>query len=70
MYSVGAWPSSYDHRPWHPYYAGTEHVGCSPTRQGGDTWIRNIILFMTAPTVGENIILGVRYIFFQRQKKG
>ena len=24
---------SYDHRPSHPYYAGTEHVGFSPTRQ-------------------------------------
>ena len=23
----------YDHRPSHPYYAGTEHVGFSPTRQ-------------------------------------
>ena len=22
-----------DHRPLHPYYAGTEHVGFSPTRQ-------------------------------------
>ena len=22
-----AWPSSYDHRPSHPYNAGTEHVG-------------------------------------------
>ena len=32
-YSVCAWPSSYDHRPSHPYYAGTEHVGFSPTRQ-------------------------------------
>ena len=33
MYSVRTWPQSYDHRPSHPYYAGTEHVGCSPTRQ-------------------------------------
>ena len=24
---------SSDHRPSHPYNAGTEHVGCSPTRQ-------------------------------------
>ena len=24
---------SYGHRLSHPYYAGTEHVGCSPTRQ-------------------------------------
>ena len=23
----------YDHRPLHPYYAGTEHGGFSPTRQ-------------------------------------
>ena len=23
----------YDHRPSHPYNAGTEHVGFSPTRQ-------------------------------------
>ena len=28
-----AWPYSYDHRPSHPYYAGTEHVGFSPTRR-------------------------------------
>ena len=33
MYSVCAWPLPYDHRPSHPYYAGTEHVGFSPTRQ-------------------------------------
>ena len=33
MYSVCAWPSSYDHRPSRPHYAGTEHVGFSPTRQ-------------------------------------
>ena len=25
--SFCAWPQSYDHRPSHPYYAGTEHVG-------------------------------------------
>ena len=31
MYSV--WPQLYDHRPSHPYYAGTGHVGLSPTRQ-------------------------------------
>ena len=24
---------SYDHRPSHPYYAGTKHVGFPPTRQ-------------------------------------
>ena len=30
---VCAWPQSYDHRPSHPYYAGTEHVGFSSTRQ-------------------------------------
>ena len=35
MYSVCARPWSYDHRPLHPYYAGTEHVAFSPTRQGG-----------------------------------
>ena len=33
MYSVSAWPSSYDHRPSYPYYAGTGHVGFSSTRQ-------------------------------------
>ena len=33
VYSVCAWPYWYDHRPSHPYYAGTEHVGFSPTRQ-------------------------------------
>ena len=33
VYSVCAWPQSYDHRPSHPYYAGTEHVGFSPIRQ-------------------------------------
>ena len=33
VYSVCAWPSCYDHRPSHPYYAGTEHVGFSPTKQ-------------------------------------
>ena len=33
MYSVCACPWSYDHKPSHPYYAGTEHVGFSPTRQ-------------------------------------
>ena len=33
VYSIRAWPWSYDHRPWHPYYAGTEQVGLSPTRQ-------------------------------------
>ena len=27
-----AWPWSYDHRPSHPYNAGTEPVGFSPTR--------------------------------------
>ena len=27
------WPWSYDPRPSHPYYTGTEHVGFSPTRQ-------------------------------------
>ena len=27
VYSVCAWPFSYDHRPSHPYYAGTEDVG-------------------------------------------
>ena len=32
-YSVCAWPKSYDDRPSHPYYAGREHVGFSPTRQ-------------------------------------
>ena len=31
--SCHAWPWSYDHRPSHPYNAGTEHVGFSPTRQ-------------------------------------
>ena len=35
VYSVCAWPQSYDHRPSHPFYAGTEHVGVSPTRQRG-----------------------------------
>ena len=33
VYLICAWPWSYDHRPSHLYYAGTEHVGCSPTRQ-------------------------------------
>ena len=33
VYSVCAWPQSYDHRPSHPYHAGKEHVGISPTRQ-------------------------------------
>ena len=28
-----AWPQLYDHRPSHPYNAGTEHVGFSRTRQ-------------------------------------
>ena len=28
-----AWPQSYDRRPWHPYNAGTEHVGFSLTRK-------------------------------------
>ena len=32
-YSVCAWPHFYGHRPSHPYYAGTEHVGFSPTRE-------------------------------------
>ena len=32
-YLCYGWPMSYDHRPSHPYYAGTEHVGFSPTRQ-------------------------------------
>ena len=27
VYSVCAWPQSYDHTPSHPYHAGTEHVG-------------------------------------------
>ena len=31
MYSVCARPQSYGHRPSHPYYAGTEHVGFSPS---------------------------------------
>ena len=29
VYSVCARPSSYDHRPSHPYYSVTEHVGFS-----------------------------------------
>ena len=33
VYSCYAWPHSYDHGPSHPYNAGTEHVGFSPTRQ-------------------------------------
>ena len=33
LYSCDAWPWLYDHRPSHPYNAGTEHVGFSPTRQ-------------------------------------
>ena len=33
VYSVCAWPWSYDNRPSHLYYAGTEHVVFSPTRQ-------------------------------------
>ena len=33
VYPCHAWPWSYDHRPSHPYNAGTEHVGFSPTRQ-------------------------------------
>ena len=28
-----AWPSSFDHRPSHPYSAGTKNVGFSPTGQ-------------------------------------
>ena len=30
---IHAWPLSYERRPSHPYNAGTEHVGFSPTRQ-------------------------------------
>ena len=30
---IHTWPSSYDHRPSHPYNADTEHDGFSPTRQ-------------------------------------
>ena len=33
VYSVRAWSKSYDNRPSHPCYAGTEYVGFSPTRQ-------------------------------------
>ena len=33
VYSACAWPKSYDHRPSHPYYVGTELVGFPPTRQ-------------------------------------
>ena len=33
LYSYHAWPQSYDHRPSHPYNAGTEHVGFSRTTQ-------------------------------------
>ena len=33
MYSYHAWPQSYGHSPWHPYNAGTGHVGFSPTRR-------------------------------------
>ena len=33
VYSVCAWPKSYDRRPSHPYYAGTERVGFSLARQ-------------------------------------
>ena len=32
-YSCYAWPWSYDHRPSHPYSAGTEHVGFLLTRR-------------------------------------
>ena len=32
MYSV-VHGHSHDHRPSHPYYAGTEHVGFPPTRR-------------------------------------
>ena len=33
VHSWHAWPYSYDHRPSHPCNAGTERVGCSPSRQ-------------------------------------
>ena len=33
VYSVCAWPRSHDHRPSHPHYARTEHIGLLPTRQ-------------------------------------
>ena len=52
-YSVGAWPWSYDHRPSNPYYAGTEHVGFSPSRQTcptRQTWL--------APRVKRREVLG------------
>ena len=33
MYSCYAQAQSYDHRPSHPYNAGTEHVRFPPTTQ-------------------------------------
>ena len=33
VYLICAWPSWYDYRPSHPYNAGSEHVGFSPTKQ-------------------------------------
>ena len=46
--SCHAWQLSYDHRLWHPYYAGTEQVGFSPTR-----WI------LVAPSAKRRQMLGV-----------
>ena len=33
MYSISCMGEVVDHRPSHPYNAGTEHSGCSPTGQ-------------------------------------
>ena len=44
MYSYHAWPKSYDHRPSHPYNAGTEHVGFFTDQAdiGGTAAIKNV----------------------------
>ena len=54
VYSVCAWPSSYDHRPSHPYYAGTEHVGFSPTRQAGAVGGGGIITLIGSTVVADD----------------
>ena len=41
----------YDHRPSHPYNAGTEHVGFSPTRQTLPAPNAAVVFFTLAVTL-------------------
>ena len=71
VYSVCAWPQSYDHIPSHPYHAGTEHVGFSPIRQitnqadrGGGGGGSNVFFFVNGRYY---VVLQIRSLVRQKQ---